>query len=117
MRYLRLEPLETPVSRLALGTLGFSPATRLFEAAGSGACLVTDAWEGLELFLAPGDEVLVARDGAEVARLLGELRPERARAIGAAARRRILAGHTYARRAAQVEALLHGVPAAGATAA
>ena len=28
MEYLRLEPLEAPLSRLALGTLGFSPATR-----------------------------------------------------------------------------------------
>ena len=28
MEYLRLEPLEVPLSRLALGTLGFSPATR-----------------------------------------------------------------------------------------
>ncbi len=45
---------------------GFSPATRVFEAAGAGACLITDAWEGIELFLEPGREVLVARDGAEV---------------------------------------------------
>ncbi len=35
-------------------TIGFSPATRVFEAAGAGACLITDAWEGLELFLEAG---------------------------------------------------------------
>jgi hypothetical protein len=34
------------------------------------------------------------------------LTPERARAIGFAAQRRILAHHTYAHRAAQVEAIL-----------
>ena len=45
-------------------TIGFSPATRVFEAAGAGACLITDAWEGIELFLEPDEEVLVARDGA-----------------------------------------------------
>ncbi len=48
-------------------TIGFSPATRVFEAAGAGACLITDAWEGIELFLEPDEEVLVARDGADVA--------------------------------------------------
>ncbi|HWH04844.1 MAG TPA: glycosyltransferase [Gaiellaceae bacterium] len=94
------------VSRDSMAANGFSPATRVFEAAGAGACLVTDAWEGIELFLAPGEEVLVAHDGAEVAELLRGLEPERARAIGVAARRRLLAEHTYAHRAAQVEETL-----------
>lgn len=94
------------VARDSMAATGFSPATRVFEAAGAGACLITDAWEGLGLFLAEGEEVLVARDGADVADHLATLDPERARAIGQAARERILAGHTYARRAAQVDALL-----------
>ncbi len=94
------------VSRESMAANGFSPATRVFEAAGAGACLITDAWEGIELFLEPGEEVLVARDGAEVAALVGELDPERARAIGDAARRRVLAEHTYAHRAVEVERLL-----------
>jgi len=85
---------------------GFSPPTRVFEAAGAGACLVTDEWEGIELFLEPGTEVLVAADGAEVAEHVQALTPARATAIGRAARRRLLAEHTYAHRAAQVEALL-----------
>ena len=55
---------------------------------------------------AAGAEVLVARDGADVADHLRALAPERARQIGAAARRRVLAEHTYDRRAAQVDALL-----------
>jgi spore maturation protein CgeB len=94
------------VLRDTMAANGFSPATRVFEAAGAGACVVTDAWKGVELFLEPGEEVLVARDGAEVAAHVEALTPERARAIGAAARRRVLAGHTYAHRAAQVEELL-----------
>jgi spore maturation protein CgeB len=98
------------VSRESMATNGWSPATRVFEAAGAGACLVTDEWQGIEDFLAPGDEVLVARDGAEVAELLAGLDPERARAIGAAALERVLAEHTYDRRAEQVEAILEGVP-------
>jgi spore maturation protein CgeB len=85
--------------------VGFSPATRVFEAAGAAACLITDAWEGIDLFLKPGEEVLVARDGAEVAEHVRALTPERARAIGRAALRRVLDRHTYAHRGAQVDAI------------
>ena len=99
------------VSRESMAANGFSPATRVFEASGAGACLITDAWEGVELFLEPGEEVLVAASGAEVAALLEELDPERARAIGEAARRRVQREHTYARRAAEVERLLEPVRA------
>ncbi len=94
------------VNRESMARYGFSPPTRVFEAAGAGACLITDAWEGIELFLEPGAEVLVARHGDEVAERLRELTPERARQIGQAALRRILSEHTYAHRAAQVEAVL-----------
>lgn len=103
------------VSRDSMAANGFSPATRVFEAAGAGACLVTDAWEGLEAFLEPGREVLAARDGAEVAAHVEALDPVRARRLGAAARRRVLAEHTYARRAVTVEEAL-GIRGAPATA-
>jgi spore maturation protein CgeB len=89
-----------------MATTGFSPATRVFEAAGAGACLITDAWVGLELFLKEGEEVLVARDGKDVAEHVETLTPERAKAIGDAARARIMAEHTYARRGAEVDVLL-----------
>jgi spore maturation protein CgeB len=94
------------IARDSMAQVGFSPATRVFEAAGAGACLITDAWVGLELFLKEGEEVLVARDGKDVADHVAALTPERARAIGEAARARILSEHTYARRGAQLDALL-----------
>lgn len=100
------------VARDSMADVGFSPATRVFEAAGAGACLITDAWEGVELFLSPGEEVLVARDGQDVAAQLAALTPERARAIGEAARQRVLSEHTYARRAAEVDGLLRREAAA-----
>jgi spore maturation protein CgeB len=87
------------ISRDAMASVGFSPATRVFEAAGAGACLITDAWEGLELFLEPDVEVLVVYGTEDVVRTLQNLTPERANAIGEAARRRVLADHTYASRA------------------
>ena len=53
-----------------------------------------------------GSCVLVARDGADVAEHLRALTPERARAIGQAGRARVLAQHTYARRAVILDTLL-----------
>jgi spore maturation protein CgeB len=91
-----------------MASCGFSPATRVFEAAGAAAAIITDAWDGIELFLEPDREVLVARTGEEVAGHLHTLTPGRARAVGAAARRRVLAHHTYAERARTVEAALLG---------
>lgn len=96
------------VSRESMARYGFSPATRVFEAAGAAACLITDAWEGLETFFAPGEEVLVAHNGDEVAEHVRTLDANRAREIGQAAYRRVLAEHTYAHRAAQVDAVLQG---------
>lgn len=93
------------IARDSMAAVGFSPATRVFEAAGAGACLITDYWEGIEQFLIPGEEVLVAHTGQDVADLLADLTTERARAIGDAARRRVLAEHTYELRAKQVDEL------------
>ncbi|WP_424811381.1 CgeB family protein [Roseococcus sp. YIM B11640] len=94
------------IARDSMATTGWSPATRVFEACGVGACLITDAWTGLDMFLREGEEVLVARDGQDVAEQLAALTPMRARAIGGAALRRVLADHTYAIRGAQVDAFL-----------
>jgi spore maturation protein CgeB len=94
------------INRDSMAAFGWSPPTRFFEAAGAGACLITDAWDGIEAFLTPGEEVLVAADGTEVAEIVASLSPDRALAIGAAARHRLLAGHTYAQRALLVEEAL-----------
>jgi spore maturation protein CgeB len=94
------------VTRDSMAVNGWSPATRVFEAAGAAACLVTDAWDGIEDFLRPGEEVLVADDGAEVAEHLADLDDRRARTIGRAARERVLHEHTYEHRARQVDELL-----------
>jgi spore maturation protein CgeB len=100
------------IARDSMASVGFSPATRVFEAAGAGACLITDAWVGLEMFLKDGEEVLVARDGTDVAAHVEALTPERAKAIGEAGRARILAEHTYERRGAELDKLLRSEAAA-----
>jgi spore maturation protein CgeB len=98
------------ISRDSMAAYGFSPATRVFEAAGAGACVITDAWIGIEQFLEPGREVLVAHDGEEVARHVADFEPGAARAIGERAQARMLREHTYAHRARDVEAALGELP-------
>ncbi len=95
------------ISRESMARYGYSPATRVFEAAGAAACLITDYWEGIEQFFTPGVELLVARSGDEVAAIVRDLSPARARAIGQAAYRRALAEHTYAHRATQLCRILN----------
>jgi spore maturation protein CgeB len=102
------------IARDSMAGVGFSPATRVFEATGAGACLITDDWPGIDQFFAPGSEILVARDGAEVAEIVRDLSRERAQAIGEAALRRVLAEHTYAHRGAEADALLRAEFAARA---
>lgn len=93
------------ITRDSMAETGFSPPTRVFEAAGAAACLITDAWKGIELFLQPGEEVLVARDGQDVADILNRLSLDEARDIGRRALERVLKDHTYARRAVEVDRL------------
>src|SRR5688500_134186 len=89
---------------------GWSPATRMFEAAGAASCQVTDAWQGIEDFFAPGEEILVAASAEEVAQLVRSVDDERARRIGQAGRARALADHTYTQRARQMDAVLRAAP-------
>ena len=104
------------VHRESMVENGWSPATRMFEAAGAAACQVTDAWEGIEEFFGPGEEILVARDAEEVARWVREVDDARAREIGEAARRRALRDHTYAQRARLMDGVLRAPRTAEAVA-
>jgi spore maturation protein CgeB len=104
------------INRRSMAQTGFSPPTRVFEAAGAGACLLLDAWEGIECFLEPDREVLVVQSGDDVAAVLANLTDARARRIGEAARERVLAEHTYAHRAVEVEEALHSLSAEGVAA-
>jgi spore maturation protein CgeB len=105
------------VHRDSMVANGWSPATRMFEAAGAGACQVTDAWRGIEEFFEPGGEILVAETGSDVARLAREVDARRARAVGEAARARALRDHTYDQRAVLVDEILRASGGRGATSA
>jgi spore maturation protein CgeB len=93
------------INRDAMAALGYSPPTRVFEAAGCACCLITDEWAGLPEFLEPGKEILVAESAERVVEFLRST-PVEARSIGSAARDRVLRDHTYSSRAALLERLL-----------
>jgi spore maturation protein CgeB len=94
------------LNRDSMAKVGFSPPTRVFEAAGAGACVITDAWSGIETFFRPGREILVAASAEEIVQCLRTIGSAEARNIGQAMRQRALRDHTYALRAAEVDDVL-----------
>ncbi len=94
------------INRDSMADVGFSPPTRVFEAAGAAACLITDKWRGIEKFFEPGREILVAESAEEIVGYLRGKSAAEARAIGDAMLRRALAEHTYGQRAAETEQIL-----------
>jgi spore maturation protein CgeB len=94
------------INRDSMADVGFSPPTRVFEAAGAGSCLITDQWRGIGMFFEPGREILVAEDAAEIVAYLRGKSAVEAAGIGRAMLERALDEHTYAQRAAEVAEIL-----------
>src|SRR5260370_18987851 len=93
------------INRESMSKCGFSPPTRVFEAAGAGACVITDPWSGIEEFFQPGREILVASSAEEVVRHLRKISREDSLSIGAAIHRRPPPPLNYTFRARQVDQL------------
>ncbi|HEX3246742.1 MAG TPA: glycosyltransferase [Chloroflexota bacterium] len=90
------------INREAMAAVGYSPPTRVFEAAGCACCVITDEWPGLAQFFEPGKEILVANSAERIVSHLRAM-PAQAPSIGQAARKRVLRDHTYDMRAALLE--------------
>jgi spore maturation protein CgeB len=88
--------------------LGYSPSVRLFEAGACGATIVSDSWPGLDTVFALGEEIVLTESCADVLRVLDETSDQERAAIGAAARRRVLAEHTADRRVDRLHELMAG---------
>jgi spore maturation protein CgeB len=113
-RYEHLPPGDHPsfysaqrftlnITRSDMLAAGYSPSVRLFEAAACGVPIISDRWAGVEEFLEPGSEILIADDTEDVLRYLRDIGDEERRTIAARARRRVLASHTAADRARELE--------------
>lgn len=94
------------INRESMAKIGFSPPTRVFEAAGAAACLITDAWTGVEEFFEPRREILVATSAEDIVKYLREIGQQKAHEIGLAMRSRALRDHTYELRAHELDAVL-----------
>jgi spore maturation protein CgeB len=101
--------LTLNVTRRAMAQMGWCPSGRLFEAAACGAAILSDHWNGLECFYAPGREILIAHDTADALAAI-DLGPDALHAIGRAARERTLDEHTAAHR---VETLMDALDDVG----
>ena len=97
------------INRDSMAGVGFSPPTRVFEAAGAGACLITDRWAGIEQFFAPQEEILIAGSAEEIVSCLRNISAAKAKEIGQNMRARALRDHTYALRAKEVDAIIEPV--------
>lgn len=94
------------VTRADMIAAGWSPSVRLFEAGACATPIISDRWDGIDDLFVAGREIMLADSPDEVVDALGR----DATAMGEAARRKTLAGHTAAHRAAQLEAHLTQVP-------
>jgi spore maturation protein CgeB len=92
------------VTRADMIRAGYSPSVRLFEAAACGVPIISDNWDGLDEFFKIGEEILVVDSPDESLRYLRTMPEPRRREIGERARQRVLAEHTAAHRAAELEA-------------
>ena len=93
------------VTRADMIAAGWSPSVRLFEAGACACPVVSDVWEGLDQLFAPGREIVLA-EGAEAVLETLALPAARRDASAAAFRARVLAEHTAAHRAAELETAL-----------
>jgi spore maturation protein CgeB len=91
------------VTRADMVSAGWSPSVRLFEAAACGTPIISDVWPGLDELFEPGREILLARQAADVAYWLQRMPEDQRRAVGMAARRRVLAEHTADHRVRALE--------------
>ena len=91
------------VTRADMIAAGWSPSVRLFEAAACATPIVSDVWDGIESIFVPDREIILATDTADV---IAAIRRTDAGAIGDAAQQRVLAEHSAAIRAGELEAHL-----------
>jgi spore maturation protein CgeB len=91
------------ITRDDMRRAGYAPSVRLFEAAACATPIISDFWPGLESFFEPEREILIAHSAEDVLDYLSQVTEAERRAIGERARQRVLAGHTAAHRAAELE--------------
>ena len=86
---------------------GFCPTAGLFEAASSGACVISDSWPGLGSFFKPDWEILVAHTARDMSIYLDAMYGHTAARLGNRAWERVMTDHTHEARTRDLLALAH----------
>ena len=94
------------VTRADMIAAGHSPSVRLFEAAACGTPILSDWWSGLDEIFALDEEIKVAQSSDQARAILCEIGEDERRALGRAARARVLGAHTASHRARELEGYL-----------
>ena len=94
------------ITRADMVAMGYAPSVRLFEAAACGVPIISDYWDGLDTFFGIGTEIFVARSPEDTLAILQEFGDAARNSLAAQARARVLASHTAAHRAAELETYL-----------
>jgi spore maturation protein CgeB len=102
-RFYNSQGFTLNVTRANMIAAGYSPSVRLFEAAACATPIISDFWQGIDAILAPGKEILIARNGDDTLEYLREMSEAERRRIGERARARVLNHHTAAHRALELE--------------
>jgi spore maturation protein CgeB len=100
------------ITRAVMAEYGYCPSGRLFEAAACGVPIVSDGWDGLEMFFTSGEEILRVDTPEDVIEAVS-LPEQELRRIAAAARDRTLANHTAERRVMELEEICDRVRCSG----
>jgi spore maturation protein CgeB len=101
--------LTLNLTRQGMVEWGYSPSVRLFEAAGCGCPIISDAWPGLDTIFTVGEEVLVAERSQDVIQAVEQTDDAQLRKMGVRARERVLEEHSSARRAEQFESYVGSI--------
>jgi len=96
------------ITRAVMAQYGYCPSGRLFEAAACGVPIVSDGWDGLDMFFTPGEEILRVDTSDDVLEALSLPHSDLLR-IAKAARERTLANHTAERRVMELEEICNRV--------
>ncbi|MBN2309823.1 MAG: glycosyltransferase [Candidatus Hydrogenedentes bacterium] len=103
--------INLSITRQAHGTVFASSTIRPFELAAMGCCVVSGRYDGLETWFEMGSEMLMVQSADEAIdtyrRLLGD--DAARKAMGQAARRRVLACHTHRQRAEQIAGVIRSL--------
>lgn len=91
------------ITRADMIKAGWSPSVRLFEAAACGTPIISDYWDGIDSIFDIGKEVLISSSPEGTLQYLQQIPEEERRDIGERARQKVLAHHTAAHRATELE--------------